>query len=426
MNVQNLITVVVPTHNGEEFLRENVESILNQTYRNIEIIFVCDRCTDRTIDILQEYAWSDGRLKICTRSKGCGASVARNIGMNMARGEWIIFLDSDDVFELNMLEIMLQQAINEQADMCCCYWEKFFDKINQHVPVKNQAVKRYCKSYPVLSVRNNKKYILQSVPHCPWTKLLHKTIYKKQTVFFQDIANCDDIYFSFVAAMEAKKIVYVDKNLVHYRSNIGRKTLSSNQKLVWVAYDKVYKYICRRKDSFELKQSFYNRVCSCISNAVGCSEYERLFNNLREVYFDRWGMHESNIQKGLSYFNQEICKRLYVCDQTMDYSVIIKQAKRKYICDMAAKGSCSVWGCGNNGRIILENDEHCISVIQHLYDSDKNKWGTYISGKVIEKFGGEWSDCIIVTSPQYYEEIKMCIGDRAGMVVDLEKEIWMY
>lgn len=433
MNRKDLVSVVVPVYNGEAFLRENVECIIGQTHRNLEIIYICDKCTDNTVSILQEYAATDSRLVVRDEKERHGAGISRNIGKEMAHGDWIIFLDSDDLFESDMLETLLLRAVEEGADMCCCFWESFMDKPTRKTDkISNVGLKLYCDTYPVIEVSKVRKYILQLVFYAPWMKLIHKSVYKKENVYFQSLPNCDDIYFSMAAAVESTKIVYVDRNLVYYRIAQGRDTLSANQEdgikenYICEALDKVYGYICNRDDNRELKQSFYYRVCSAVFSRVGYGIYEKIFNRMRDIYFEKWGMWKPGVLKELSYFNREVYTKIQDRDLDMCREELIMHAKRKYICDMATKGSCSVWGCGNNGRIILEKDEHCVSEVQHLYDSDKNKWGTYISGKVIEKFDGKWSDCIIVTSPQYYEEIKMYIGDRAGMVVDLEKEIWMY
>lgn len=433
MKVGDLISVVVPVYNGETFLRENIECILNQTYHNLEIIYICDKCTDHTVPILQEYAAKDSRLIIRNEKERHGADVSRNIGKEMANGEWIIFLDSDDLFELDMLEVLHKRAVEEDADMGCCFWESFSDKprkITEVVP--NQWLKLYCETYPVIDVQKVKKYILQLVFNAPWMKLIHKSIYKKEDVYFQAIPNCDDLYFSYIAAMESKKIVYVDRKLVHYRVAQGRDTISTNQEdgikenYLWEAFDKTYQYICDREDSGELKKSFYHRLCYAIYGRVGYGVYEKLFHCLRDVYFDKWGMWDIDIQKELSYFNREVYKKLRKGELDMCIDTMTVQAKIKCVQDLLSKGCCSVWGCGYQGHRLLESIGQFGVKIKDIYDSDPNKWGTVLMGKTIKEYEGEWSDFIVITCSQYYEEIREQIGSRAGRVIDLEKEIFMY
>ena len=92
----DLVTIVIPAYNAEQFLRENVESIINQSYMNLEIIYVCDGCSDQTVEILQEYAKKDNRINIVVQREKHGAAFSRNVGMNKANGDWIIILDNDD------------------------------------------------------------------------------------------------------------------------------------------------------------------------------------------------------------------------------------------------------------------------------------------------------------------------------------------
>ena len=428
--MEELVSVVVPVHNGEQYLRENIECIVNQTYKSIEIIYVCDNCTDKTIDILEEYALSDHRLKICQSETKQGAAISRNMGMKMAAGEWILFLDSDDLFELSMIEKMIGMAEEQKADMCCCFWEEFDKEPVRNASVTNANLKLHCNSYPIIDVSMEEKHILQLVHDCPWQKLIHKSIYSKNNVFFQDIPNCNDAYFSFISAVEATRIVYVDEVLVHYRNSTGRNTLSEKRKYaknyVWEAYDKLYRYIDARKDNLNLKISFYNRVCTGIFHLAGTALFKVLYDSLRNVYFQRWQMWDDNIQSNLSYFNQEIYKKICAGDLSMDKYLIEMQAKEKFVRDAAGKHSCSIWGCGNMGKKLLERLNHVNVEIQHIFDSDPNKWGTEINGKYVERFEGKCTDNIIITASLYYEEIKKQIGKNAGCIVNLEKEIFMY
>ena len=97
------ISVIIPVYNVEKYIRECIESVLNQTLKDIEIIAVNDGSRDNSIKIIEEYL-SDARLKIINKENG-GASFARNIGMKAARGEYIYFIDSDDFINEDVLEV---------------------------------------------------------------------------------------------------------------------------------------------------------------------------------------------------------------------------------------------------------------------------------------------------------------------------------
>ena len=104
---EDLVTIVIPAYNAEQFIREGIESVLNQSYKNLEIICVCDGCTDSTAEILQEYARKDSRMVVRIETVNHGAAESRNIGMGMANGEWIAFWDADDLCEYNAIEEMV-------------------------------------------------------------------------------------------------------------------------------------------------------------------------------------------------------------------------------------------------------------------------------------------------------------------------------
>ena len=123
------VSVVIPVYNVENYLRESLDCVVNQTLRDIEIICVDDGSKDSSLEILQEYAQKDSRVKILTQQNQF-AGVARNNGLKIATGEYIIFLDSDDIFDLQMLEKMYYRAVETSADVTVCESRFFVDDIN--------------------------------------------------------------------------------------------------------------------------------------------------------------------------------------------------------------------------------------------------------------------------------------------------------
>ena len=426
----DLVSIVVPVYNGERFLHENVESILRQTYKKLEIIYICDGCTDKTVDILQEYQKSENRLIVHVEEENHGAAVSRNIGKEKAKGDWIIFLDSDDLFEADMIEVMLRQAIKENADICCCFMEYFDDNPVLNRTVADERLRLYCETYPVIDVLNEQKHILQLVETSVWTKLVRKNICERECVFFQDIPNCNDLYFSYAAAIEAEKIVYVNRILLHYRSNKGRNTISTKRILqrsyIWEALNEIFSLICQKKENSDLKQSFYNKVCQNAAEQFGHIRYEDIYDELHDIYFEKWGMWNIDIQKELSYFHREVYKKMQSGDSFMDENILTAQAEKCFCMDVIGKNKYSVWGCGVLGIRFLESLDNMNSKIQHIFDSNPEKWGTCVAGKVVEKFSENWVNYMVVTTPKYYEEIKEQIGNRVGNIYNLWKEIHIY
>lgn len=156
------ITVIIPIYNSQKCLRRCIESIINQSYSNLEIILVDDGSTDSSLEICQDYAKEDKRIKVIHKENN-GAASARNTGIEHAIGEYITFVDSDDYIDLNMYEKIME--INKQYDcdvvMCDCYKEDshirniFTHHIRKGYYDKNTLYKEY---FPTLLITNTVDY----------------------------------------------------------------------------------------------------------------------------------------------------------------------------------------------------------------------------------------------------------------------------
>ena len=125
MNKSNLVSVIMPCYNAEQFLKDSVSSVLNQTYKNLELIVVDDGSTDRSLNILKKIKTNDKRLNII-QQKNKGPGPARNTGLGNARGNYIAFLDSDDFWDLTFIE-KLEKALSSKAEinygLAYCGWQ---------------------------------------------------------------------------------------------------------------------------------------------------------------------------------------------------------------------------------------------------------------------------------------------------------------
>ena len=428
MSENDLVTVVVPAYNAQQFLKENVESIKNQSYKNLEIIYVCDGCTDRTVEILQGFVEEDSRIILQIENENHGAAISRNIGMSLAKGEWIIFLDADDLFDSQMIETMLETSAKEQADIVICYSEYFDDVPNKNALIYNDMKKWYCKTYPIVETEKELCRLMQIVDTIPCTKLIHKSIYKKKEIFFQNIPNANDIYFSMVAAINSNKIVYIDQVFFHYRSNKGRYTLSternSKKNYVFEACNKIYEYLKNKNNNENILKSFYNNVFYCLFVYLDYEVYESLFSDLRNTYMDMWEMNRQGIRSQLNCINSILYDKVLNNNMKGDKKRLFMDARVECVRRLSTEG-CSIWGAGLLGKNLLEEIFKTDIKIQHVYDSSQNNWGKIICGHIVEKLGDNYEDNIIVSTSKYFNEIREQIGSKAKKLYDLEKQIWM-
>ena len=122
-----MISVIVPVYNVEKYLRQCLDSVLAQTYRELEIILVDDGSTDGSGAICDEYATRDSRIKVVHQQNG-GLSSARNAGLDLATGEYVAFVDSDDYIHETMLELLYQALVENNADTVICNFERVDEK----------------------------------------------------------------------------------------------------------------------------------------------------------------------------------------------------------------------------------------------------------------------------------------------------------
>lgn len=118
--MNKLVSVIIPIYNREKFLKKCIDSVLNQTYSNLEIILVDDCSTDSSVDICEEFKEKDNRIKIFRNKTNQGVAYSRNVGVSMATGEYLIFVDSDDFITKYYVEFLLKLAIVNNSEMVQC------------------------------------------------------------------------------------------------------------------------------------------------------------------------------------------------------------------------------------------------------------------------------------------------------------------
>lgn len=119
-----LVSIIVPVYNTEEYIRQCLDSILNQTYQNFECLLINDGSSDNSSDICREYVAKDTRFRYFKKENG-GVSSARNLGIELSEGDYITFIDSDDWVDSDYLEVLYSAILEEQADIAVSTYKKF-------------------------------------------------------------------------------------------------------------------------------------------------------------------------------------------------------------------------------------------------------------------------------------------------------------
>ena len=253
MSTQNpKVSIIIPIYNVENYLRQCLDSAINQTLKDIEIICVNDGSTDTSLQIINEYANKDNRIKIINKTNG-GLSSARNAGLKIAQGEFIGFLDSDDYLDLNFYKSLYKRAKETNSDIVVCEYIYRFQDNNKRKKIFLQVDKNV-----ITSDKNEKFKCLYLPVYC----YVHNKIYKKDCIKenFIDGLNFEDIYFTTL-------------------------TLSGDNKMA-VAADVAYYYRNHPKsivnDTSNLNKYFYHKAMAFFYKFV----YENNINVNKEEYYE--------------------------------------------------------------------------------------------------------------------------------------------
>ncbi len=272
------VSVIIPVYNAQKYLERCLNSIVNQTLEDIEILLVDDCSTDKSVEIVQRYSKKDKRIKLIKSKENQGAASARNKGLDVAKGEYIGFIDADDYIDLNYYEELYKKAKETNADIVKCKRAVIGKNGTKHVSYLNESVK---------ASKFNFSF--------EWTTAIYKTslINENNIRLVPEFKVAEDVIFLNEVIIKAKKIEVIDSVLYYY---------------------------CRREES--LNEDFYPR--------------EKIINNLKAIEYV-FGVYNRALNKEISveiYLQQYIkyldVIGLYVMSRTKDIK-IKRQCIRKYI-----------------------------------------------------------------------------------------------
>jgi glycosyltransferase involved in cell wall biosynthesis len=213
---EKLLTVIVPTYSVEKYIRQCLDSIINQTYRNLEIIIIDDCSKDSTPEIIKEYAEKDSRIKTVFHKENTGPGKSRNEGVKMATGEYITFVDSDDWQDLTKYEKMMDRT---PCDIIFCCAAEHDTEENQtknlyKIPdiFKNEKITN-------LSTWETKEILLFPLSFIPpWAKIVRTEMVDKYKIRFSEDGNqFEDVLFHYLSIIHAEKVSFIDEVLYTHR-----------------------------------------------------------------------------------------------------------------------------------------------------------------------------------------------------------------
>lgn len=249
------VSVIVPVYNVEKYLKKCLDSLINQTIQDIEIIVVNDGSKDNSEEIIKEYEKNNPEKIVYLKKENGGLSDARNYGIPYAKGEYIAFLDSDDYVELDMYEKMYELAKKENSDMVECdfYWE---------YPNKTKI--------DIGIIYSNQKEMLQKARVVAWNKLIKRSIIEESKVQFPKGYRYEDVEFTYKLIPYLNKVSFAKEPFIHYiqRENSISNVQNERTKEIFEVLEHVIEYYKEKGiyKEFEKELEYtYARILLCSS-----------------------------------------------------------------------------------------------------------------------------------------------------------------
>ncbi len=326
------VSIIIPVFNTSEFVGECLESLLNQTLTDIEIICVDDGSTDDSLFILRKYAEVDKRIIVLTQQNK-GAGVARNYGMSVAKGEYLSFLDSDDFFSHDMLSETVTAADRKQADIIVYRFEKYNHVTGEYTSAGYAFHNEWWPDKP-FNYEANPDKIFNSFNPCTWNKLFRHSFVKENHLFFQDNKRTNDMFFTCTALACARRIFLVDRVFAYYRIGLLNNSQSTNTVAPWDFYKALLgiKTFLEERNLFSALHESYKTLAknTCVYNINTNKEQSiLLYEELKKERFEKLGIQVIPSDKISADFHKRYLEHIYFKH--------VDKAKEQYTADVLKK-----------------------------------------------------------------------------------------
>ena len=340
------ISIIIPVYNVETYLRPCRDSIINQTFHDIEIICVNDGSTDNSLSILKDYAAKDDRFVIIDIENG-GQGLARNIAIELAKGEYIGFIDSDDWIDLNMYQELYSSAKKHSSDIVLCEFGIFEASNNlitypEHTKIPiHSKYDEHSFSWKEISEQ------LFKINSSPWNKLFKRSLLINHNIRYASGVYYQDILLVYKSLYTAKKISLVRKPLYTYRYlRDGSTTADKGRKQfdIFVVLNLLQKSIEENSSINRLKHSFLkykfdqylfhlNQIKKEFKTEFWkqlISEFENIDSNVQEELLASNIHLKLGVKFGLHIYNASMLP-IKCLNQLHSYQLLISRSFKKHI-----------------------------------------------------------------------------------------------
>lgn len=250
--MDTIISIIIPVYNSQKYLSRCIESILNQTFRNFEVILINDGSTDKSISICNNYIEIDQRVKLINQVN-TGVSCARNRGIDEAVGRYIMFVDSDDTIEEDMVEYLYNLIIKKDYDVAVCQYTLYKDGHDSKKKRKKEILEYYSNE------KIMEEYIVSNLfRYSPVNKLYKKSLIIQNNIrFLTEIKYSEDAIFNYEIFSRVDKIIYSSESKYNYYLNEHSTVRTVTEKRLDILHGivKIYYLISNRYPKYRYKIS---------------------------------------------------------------------------------------------------------------------------------------------------------------------------
>lgn len=424
------ISVIIPVYNSGTYLKRTIRCLQEQFFSTIEIIFVDDFSTDNSVNIILQSMKTDQRIKLIKNDRHQGAGICRNCGLKVARGEYAIFLDADDYFYPNMLEVTYRYARQEKADVVV-FGREVVDMSKSADEDGILSIKYDLYGNRVINGDDVTVKDYNQAAFIPWNKLVRKQFLTDHNISFQDLPANNDIYYSFSVMISAEKIVYVDNILIRYYKNLPQSLTRGRSHKNYLPeaitncilyarnfagvrkYKTISEYllkIIKREIATGTNDEITDKVCRLIKNqdVTGwiddCIE-NKTFNHIDILFLQALKCNEINDKMSAETW------------EAIKLSRLIEKVH-------SSNKKIALWGCGRRGKKWLELMKHNRINIDYVIDEKLSMQGEKIYGFSVQNYETVKDDIDVIFLAIANTTIISEIKQRVKQQIVLEEGEW--
>jgi len=311
-----LVSIIIPVYNVEEYIEECINSVLKQTYNNIEVIVIDDGSTDSSLDIVKEY--SDKNLFVYEHTSNKGQAAARNLGIELSKGEYILFVDADDLIRKDAVEILINETLKYDVSIIRFNAISFYDQTDEDFIEGAYNSTKYLSESIIYNQKNMKDFYL-SYTASPVLYIVKRAFLLQNNIrFFEGIIHEDELFTS-VLYLHISSAKYVDQNLYKRRYRKDSTTMDKSEQQLkksfssYVRIIKEYQQLLANESLNNVKKDFIKfRINSIMYSLCDFSIDEEFKSmelskiNKNKWYYSRFGKAYYRSQKLLLLVKNKI------------------------------------------------------------------------------------------------------------------------